>query len=249
MISLIQVYVYIIRYGLLFEYTRGRCASSRTNTTYLVSLVDDDCVEPKRRRESASLSPNMNNSGSSKSSSHSEPISSAKKYSPPNVTVIHPSSNHPMFSYLCHATGNMAAMSAAGYLPQSNYPGLFPAVDIQNSAAAAAATLMNPFLFNQLLRHQLPASSRDGMSAVLSPTSVLQAYSRVQSSLAATAAGGHRFSPYSIPTLPSAANPAAHLPPSLPSIFHRNTTSAGTAAAEEDLKALIGSLSHIKGEV
>lgn len=153
-----------------------------------------------------------------------------KKSLPPNVTVIHPSANHPMFSYLCHATGNMSAAMPTSYLSPASYPAIFPSVDLP---PAAAASLMNPFLFSHLLRHQLPPTSGMDTNTALSPANALQAYSRAQ-------ATSHRFSPYSMPIS------SAPLPPvSVPSLLSRSSvTSAG-----EDLKNLLSNLSRLKGEV
>lgn len=162
------------------------------------------------------------------SSGSPEPPTSLRKHSPPNVTVIHPSANHPMFSYLCHATGNMAAM-AAGYMSQPSYPAglLPPAMDLNPNAAAAS--LMNPFLFSQLLRQGFPpVGGMDG----LSPNGVLQ---RPSMSLP------HRFNPYSMPITSSALPPVS----AAASLLSRNPVSN----AGEDLKNLLSTLSRIKGEV
>ena len=165
------------------------------------------------------------------SSGSPEPPTSLRKHSPPNVTVIHPSANHPMFSYLCHATGNMAAM-AAGYMSQPNYhatAGLLPPTAMDLNPNAAAASLMNPFLFSQLLRQGFPpVSGMDG----LTPNGALP---RPAVSLP------HRFSPYSLPITSSALPPVS----AAASLLSRNPA----AAAGEDLKNLLSTLSRIKGEV
>lgn len=166
------------------------------------------------------------------SASSPEPTVSMKKHSPPNVTVIHPSANHPMFSYLCHATGNMAAM-AAGYMSQPNYPaGLFPpTMDFHQNAAAAS--LMNPFLFSQLLRQGFPnMGGMDGNFGGLAGSN--GALHRPPVSLP------HRFSPYPLPITSSAMPPV-----SAASLLSRNPVNA----ANDDLKNLLSTLSRIKGEV
>lgn len=148
-----------------------------TGYTLCLSLTDDERV---RREESQSPS---------KASSVSSPVPSSRRHCAPNVTVIHPSANHPMFSYLCQATGGLPGMS--GF--HQPYPGLFSPMDMP----ASAASFMNPFLFSQLLRQQFPPVSGIEGAPSLSPTSAIQAYSRA-----------HRFSPYGLPI-----SAAAGLPP------------------------------------
>lgn len=158
-----------------------------------------------------------------------EPPTTLKKHSPPNVTVIHPSANHPMFSYLCHATGNMAAV-AAGYMSQPNYPTALLPPTMDFNPNAAAASLMNPFLFNQILRQGFPHVGIEGNTG-LSPNGTLH---RPPVSLS------HRFSPYSL------SNTSSTIPSvSAASLLSRNPV----VAAGDDLKNLLSTLSRIKGEV
>lgn len=199
----------------------------------IISLSDIECSRSKLSREGQQSPAKSLNSSSVGSPEPSPTVSSLKKHSPPNVTVIHPSANHPMFSYLCHATGNMAAM-AAGYMTQPSYPtGIFPHMEI-NPNAAAAATLMNPFLFSQLLRQGFPpVSGIDGNPSLSSGPGGI--YSRPPISLQ------HRFSPYGLPAISSSGMP----PVSAASLLSRNSV----AAAGDELKNLLSTLSRIKGEV
>lgn len=203
-------------------------------------FIDTECSRPKISRDSQqspTKSLNSPSAASAISANSPEPPCSAtsslslKKHSPPNVTVIHPSANHPMFSYLCHATGNMAAV-AAGYMSQPNYPaGLLPPMEL-NHNAAAAASLMNPFLFSQLLRQGFPPmGAAPGLEG--GPPGP---FSRSPVSLP------HRFSPYGPMSMGSALPPVS----STASLMSRNSVAA---AAGDELKNLLSTLSRIKGEV
>lgn len=188
-----------------------------------------ECSRPKILRE-GQQSPTKSLNSSVGSPEPLSTSSSLKKHSPPNVTVIHPSANHPMFNYLCHATGNMAAM-AAGYMTPPNYPqAMFPPMDL-NANAAAAASLMNPFLISQLLRQGFPPAGGMDVNPTLSPGVV---HSRPSISLP------HRFTPYQLPISTSALSTA-----SASSLLSRNSV----ASAGDELKNLLSTLSRIKGEV
>jgi len=195
-----------------------------------IFCLDTECSRPKIAKGQQSPDKLLSSPPMSPTESLSM-TSSLKKHSPPNVTVIHPSANHPMFSYLCHATGNIAAM-ASGYMSQPNYPpGVFPSMEMAPTAtaAAAAASLMNPFVFSQLLRQGFsPAVSAIENNATLPPGSI---YSRT----------AHRFPPYSLP-LTSTPLPQVSAAASLLSRGSSNNPS-------EDIKNLLNTLSRIKGEV
>ena len=188
-----------------------------------------ECTGPKILRDGQHSPAKSLHSSSVGSPEPASTSSNLKKHSPPNVTVIHPSANHPMFSYLCHATGNMAAM-AAGYMSQPNYPsGIFSPLDL-NPNAAAAASLMNPFLLSQLLRQGFPPMN--GVDGHALQAGGLPSRSAMSLS--------HRFSPYPLPISSSAAGP---MPTS--SLLPRNSV----ANAGEDLKNLLSNLTRLKGEV
>ncbi|XP_067931774.1 T-box transcription factor TBX3-like [Watersipora subatra] len=194
------------------------------------SITNDiECSRPKLLCESQHSPAKSLHSSSVGSPEPALVTPSLKKHSPPNVTVIHPSANHPMFSYLCHATGNMASM-AAGYMTQPNYPSsIFSHLDLNTNAAAAS--FMNPFLLSQLLRQGFPPMA--GVEGgVPMPPNTLQP--RPPMSLA------HRFAPYSLPISSSVAQSAP-----TPSLLSRNSA----ANAGEELKSLLSTLSRIKGEV